>query len=165
MQRLRRILVPVDFTDGSVAALRHASALARILGSHLHVIHIAAEPQMPAWAAEPSGRGRAAAWPPDHPSALDRLASLIATARLDPLTITGVLRVGCPEREIAGYADEINADLIVMGVHGDHLARPGTVGSVIEAVLTAVRCPVMAIPQTQADVVTLRRSRRQRVAC
>ena len=165
MTSVRRILVPVDFTDGSNAALCHASDLAAMFGSQLHLLHVVAEHEPPASVTRLFGRHRAAASDADRMSALDRLATLIVTSRLDPFSTTGVVRAGCPDEVIAGYADEINADLIVMGVHGDHLAAPGSVGAVIEAVLTEVRCPVMAIPSAPADVGALRRSHRQGAAC
>jgi nucleotide-binding universal stress UspA family protein len=66
---------------------------------------------------------------------------------------------------VAQYADDINADLIVMGVHGDHRATPGSIGAVIEAVLSEVRCPIMAIPLTAVDAAAASRSVRQRLAC
>jgi nucleotide-binding universal stress UspA family protein len=165
MTSVRRILVPVDFTEGSTAALRHASDLTTMFGSQLHVLHVIAKREPPPWAAALCGQTRTATSDSDRMSALDRLATLIVTTRLDPFSTTGVVRVGCPDDVIAGYADEINAGLIVMGVHGDRLATPGSVGAVIAAVLSAVSCPVMAIPSTPADVAAASLALRRGIVC
>ncbi len=37
---IRRILVPVDYSDGSAAALAYAAALAQELGASLDVVHV-----------------------------------------------------------------------------------------------------------------------------
>jgi nucleotide-binding universal stress UspA family protein len=165
MTTLRRILVPVDFTPGSLAAVRHARDLAALFGSHVHVIHVASDNKPPAWAIELFGGDYQRLTSQGRLDALDRLATMIATERLDPFATTGVVRDGSAEDAIAEYAFQIDADLIVMGVHGDHIPADDSVGQVMTSVLTHVRCPVLAIPEENAAIAVVGRELPQEVAC
>jgi nucleotide-binding universal stress UspA family protein len=163
MATLRRILVPVDLTTGSLAALRHARGLATVFGSHIHLLHVAAGTAALAFVVEPFGRevGPAA---DARLEALDRLAALVVGERMDPFTTTGLVRTGCVEDVIAGYAEETHADLIVMGVHGDHRS-PKSVGRVIERVMAWVHRPVQAVPEDRAAIAVVPREMPEEVAC
>ncbi|SDQ56785.1 universal stress protein [Natronobacterium texcoconense] len=69
----------------------------------------------------------------------DELLSDIATrASVD---VTEALRRGRPHEEIGSYADEIDADLIVLGNRG--LGSGGEIGSTAERVVRYVDRPVM----------------------
>ena len=81
-----------------------------------------------------------------------RLAAVIASHQLDPFHTTGIVRKGVPDEVILAYADEIDADLIVMGIHGEDQTPPHSPGRVIERVLGAARCPVLAVPDYRSHV-------------
>ena len=150
LTNLRTILVPMDFYEGSLAALRHARELAAVFNGHIHLLHVSSSPDAPAWAKE-LFRDE---WRPlvtqDRTRALDRLATLIVMERLDPRTTTGLVRTGYAEQAIAEYASQIDADLIVMGTRGEHPAL--SVGHVAERVLGLVHCPVLMIPEEPGGV-------------
>ena len=55
MIEIKRILVPIDFSDASTAALRIARALAEAFGSTLHLLHVVQDPYVQPWAAEAFG--------------------------------------------------------------------------------------------------------------
>lgn len=152
MTNVQTILVPIDFSEGSLAAVRHARALAEVFRSHVHLLHVATRPDTPEWAHELFATELRPVEEQDRLQALDRLATLIVGQRLDPFRTTGLVRSGCAEDAIAEYADEINADLIVMGLHGDHLVPNLRVGQVLARVLGRVRCPVLAIPEDRIAV-------------
>jgi nucleotide-binding universal stress UspA family protein len=164
MTKVRTILVPIDFSAGSVAAARHARELAAVFGSNVHLLHVTAVPNVPLGAVEPCWGELRAFQEPIRLSALDRLATFIALEQFDPFSTTGLVRTGCAEQVISEYADEIHADLIVMGTHGDH-SEP--VGTVVKRVIGRVDCPVMAIPNRSAEVVHFERvpAAREWVAC
>jgi universal stress protein A len=137
--RLRRILVPVDFSPGSRGAVQYARGIAAQFGSYVHVLH-----------AITPGTSR-----PCNPSlaplasrmrALHHLSALMAAENLDPFHTTGVVRLGPADEVIARYADEIHADLIVMGLHGDHRSSDRGVGDIAARVLDRTECPVLAVP-------------------
>lgn len=164
MTSVRTILVPIDFSPGSVAAARHAHDLAAVFGSHMHLLHVASPPDVPLCAVEPFFGELRAFHEPVRRQALDRLATLMARERFDPFSTTGLVRTGLPEQVIGKYADEIHADLIVMGTHGDH-SQP--VGEVVERVIGEVECPVMTIPNKSTTVAHLQlvRAEREYIAC
>src|SRR5262245_51100871 len=99
-----KILVPVDFSEGSMAALRHARDLATFFHSRLHLLHVAPGLDAPAWAAELFGSEVRSLHREQRLHALDQLAALIVEQRLDPFTTTGLVRTGRAEQVIADYA-------------------------------------------------------------
>ena len=167
MTNVRTILVPIDFSEGSLAAVRHARELASIFHSHIHLLHVAANPNAPRWALELFSHELAPVQEQHRLEALDQLATLIVAQRMDPFRTTGLVRLGIAEDVIVDYADEIHADLIVMGVHGDHLIPELSVGQVVDGVIGRVSCPVLTIPEQKVPVLRLEPPRRpgEAVAC
>jgi nucleotide-binding universal stress UspA family protein len=152
IMKMRRILVPVDFSSGSHAAVRYARGLAAEFGSNLYVLH-AVKPPDDAWYrtdefASDSGPAPASA----RIHALHHLSALIVAEHLDPFHTTGVVRFGRPDDEITRYADDIQADLIIMGLHGDHFAPSRGMGKIVQRVLDRAQCPVLAVPEQRAEV-------------
>ena len=140
----KKILVPIDFSPGSIAAAHRAHELATLFGSHVYLLHVVAPPDITLPAVEPfSGDLLWTLHKPTREEAIDRLATLVAQERFDPFTTTGIVCSGHAEQAISANADEIDADLIVMGVHGDH-TQP--VGKVMEHVLGRTDRAVLAIP-------------------
>lgn len=154
--KVRRILVPVDFSAGSHDAVRHARAIARQFGSTLSVLYALPAADVPAWALQFFGRDLPPSDAGDRARALHRLAALIVAERLDPLRTTGLVRAGRPDEVITQYAKEIDADLIVMGTHGEHEGTP-VVGDVVRRVLNAAPCAVLTVPASAIGVRQLAR--------
>jgi nucleotide-binding universal stress UspA family protein len=55
------------------------------------------------------------------------------------------LRTGDPAKQIVGYADSIDADLIVVGSHGHGTVSGALLGSVSRGVLRRTRRPVLVV--------------------
>jgi len=132
------ILHPTDFSDRSAHALRLACSLARDYGARLVVLHVAEPPPPP----YEQGVMLPTSVDLDEERAdLERLAvpddDVIRVERRfekgDPATVT--LRV----------ADEVRADLIVMGTHGRTGLSRLLMGSVAEQVVRRARCPVLTV--------------------
>ena len=142
--KVRRILVPVDFCEGSLTAVRHAQRIAVLTGSHVHLLHVtdAARSMASRGGLNDVGDLRC----DGRLRSYHRLANVIASLQLDPFHTTGMIRKGVPHEVIVGYAGEIHADLIVMGIHGEDQTPPHSPGRVIERVLGTARCPVLAVP-------------------
>lgn len=152
---LTRILVPIDFSEASAAALKYALPLAASFGAEVHLLHVldlaagqyfAAEMAMvPSPAIEAEAVARAEA----------ELAALltrdeIATYRARLVTLRGV-----PFASIVSYARERRIDLIVMGTHGRGAVAHLLIGSVAENVVRKAPCPVLTIPLRGHDFVTI----------
>lgn len=151
---LTRILVPVDFSETSAAALKYALALADAFGSEIHVLHVldsgpsqrlAAEMAMIAPDALQVERTHADA---ELAQLLTRDEVTRYRARL--ATVTGV-----PFAAIVGYARQSDIDLIVMGTHGRGAVAHLLIGSVAERVVRKAPCPVLTIPPRGHDFVTI----------
>ena len=67
------------------------------------------------------------------------------------MTVYSFHKMGHPKDEILLTADEWNADIIILGTHGrtgfDHFLS----GSVAEKVVRRAKCPVLIIPNKDAE--------------
>lgn len=140
-----RILCPVDFSDISTAALRHAAQWASIVGAPLDVVH-AAYWEAPAYITH---------------SRLDDLASqfrqAVAASELHLREYVAAACPGCPAttRVIDGRPvdvilrsiPELHADLLVIGTHGREGLDRRQLGSVAESVLRHAHLPVLTVRQ------------------
>lgn len=139
MPRVRTILHPTDLSDASRPAFAYACDLAWEYGARL-VVAYAQEPIPPLVA-------NGIVIPTD-----DDDARAIARKQLDALRPTEstidverLLRDGPAVETIVGLADEVKADLIVMGTHGRGGLSRLLLGSVAEQVLRRVHCPVLFV--------------------
>ncbi len=73
------------------------------------------------------------------------LESVVAKYKDSAVRVTGVLREGVAWEEINHVADEIDADVIVIGTHGRKGLARALLGSVAENVVRTSRHPVLTI--------------------
>ncbi len=133
------ILVPTDGSDPATAAARHARLLATELDAAVHVLSVVSEAGVggrdnPRTAAE----GAAA----DAASSVGGGDASAAPAAIEPTT---TVREGDPAETILAHADEIDADLIVMGTHGRTGVDRVVSGSVTEHVTRLSETPVFTV--------------------
>ncbi len=137
MLALQTILHPTDFSDRSDYAFRLACSLARDYNAHLVIVHVLAPPVI--------GYGEGVIPPePDlmRAEARHQLASLAAPSEL---RVERQVIEGDPVTEILQVADEVDADLIVMGTHGRTGMGRFFMGSIAEQVLRRASCPVLTL--------------------
>lgn len=72
-------------------------------------------------------------------------------ARPHPLSVTSHLRFGEAAEEIAHFASEVDADLIVVGTHPRHGVSRWLIGSVAEKVVRTAPCPVLVFRRKEAS--------------
>ena len=132
------ILHPTDFSECSGNALQLACALARDYGARLVVLHVS----------QPPAVGFGEAMPPPDPN----LMANLAMDRLNQMDIPNPgIRAerryaeGDPVRMILRVAEEIHANLIVMGTHGRSGLERLLMGSVAEKALRKAPCPVVTV--------------------
>lgn len=152
LHRIRRIAVPVDFSDHSALALSYARELAGELGAELEIMHVVEEAMYPEFY---------------YPV----LAS--------PLTLTDELREqvegsldewlekkagpgleadrsvlgGVPAVTIAEVAEDHGVDLIVISSHGRTGFERVLMGSVAEAIVRHAKCPVLTVKAFGKDLL------------
>jgi nucleotide-binding universal stress UspA family protein len=135
MRSLRRILVPFDCSEISVAALDQAIVLARATSAGVVVFHAsgAVVPHADTAGQEQRDVGQ-------------MLADALRRQReRAPVELSQVVRWVSPQEGIHRFAEEIDADLLVMGTHGRRGLSRAFAGSVAESVLRASTRPVLTL--------------------
>lgn len=132
---LRRVLVPLDGTNVTAAALTETVALARDAEVELDVLHVHDEDSLPLFSEQPQHETES--W------AREFLARYCPTVDLDRLH----LRVGAPGEHVVRVAEETGADLIALGWAQD--LSSGRAAVVREA-LRRSRVPVLLVPVAAA---------------
>jgi nucleotide-binding universal stress UspA family protein len=132
------ILVPVDFSDESLAAVDVALAIAEA-PSRVHVVHVLAEMQ----AADPGVVWQTMDNELRRRHATQALRDRLAESRHEDLQI--VVEFGDPGVRIAALAEEMDADLIVMPSHGRTGFERLVIGSVAERVVRLAHCAVLVL--------------------
>lgn len=154
MITLKKILYATDFSDCARAAQTYAVALAGQFQSELHVVHVLADIMM--MMPEP---GSALSLPQNYLVDLKQeaeraLDKTLADAAAKGLRVTRALRMGNPFVEIVKYAEESEADLIVVGTHGRGGLGHLLLGSVAEKVVRRAKCPVLTVRPSGHQFVT-----------
>ena len=134
----KTVLVPVDFSDDSLAALGLAAELTED-PSGLNVIHVLpvlepAEPGVIWHTIDDVSRSQ---------QAEGALGNVLADKGYGSVKIS--VRFGDPGHEIARYAEEISADLVVIPSHGRSVFARILLGSVTERVVRLAHCPVLVL--------------------
>src|SRR4051812_43398594 len=153
MITIRRILVPTDFSDCALPAVRYAAELADKFAAELILLHVVPDAVL----ALPD-----AVMPTPVPTAdlhelmeagKSGLANLIAAEKLESRHPRPEVRIGAPPTEIVAAAKDLRADLVCVGTHGRGGLARVILGSVAEMVVRQAPCPVLTVrPKACGDV-------------
>jgi universal stress protein A len=142
--KLEHILVPTDFSENSLHALKLAENLAKATDAQLTLLHVI-EP-VPILPVPESFTPLAVEQPRVIKIAQKKLEALPAAYGIDPRLIgRTVVRVGIPWNEITVTAKELNRDLIVIATHGLTGWKHVLMGSTAERVVRHATCPVLVV--------------------
>lgn len=131
--RLSRILYCTDFSHNSDHARGYAISLAAEYGAELALFHVAENPP---------DVSKAEAIVAARTQELDKLVS--ETERKN-LNVRSAVRLGKPYEEIVRYANEAQANLIIMTARGGDAVDRAVFGSTTYRVIQLGPCPVLAI--------------------
>jgi nucleotide-binding universal stress UspA family protein len=148
MRDLHRVLVPVDFSPSSDAALGEALDIAWPYGAAIHLLHVwkprllamglDAAPSLEAFAATGAG---------------EKMKAYLQQVEGFGLEVRGRLEEGDPEEVILRLGHEY--DLIVMGTHARMGVGPFFRGTIAAHVVRRASCPVLTVhartPRATAD--------------
>jgi nucleotide-binding universal stress UspA family protein len=147
---IRKILVPVDFSEGALPAVALAATMARTFDASVELLHVWQPPPLipfPVVIVPSPGE--------TTPINIEELARTTAGAQMkelvDRLRDQGVrevlsrVAVGAPAYEIVELATLGHFDLIVMGTHGRSGIAHAVIGSVAEKVVRRAKCPVLTV--------------------
>jgi nucleotide-binding universal stress UspA family protein len=153
MVAIERILCPIDFSDTSRHAVGHAFAFARWYEARVTIFHVAnvPVPVMPASGLAMPPIGVAEELPQHPPLRLENVAEEVRRFSglrngADPKAAEVVVVEGNPVQEILAQAEQIDADLLIMGTHGRSGFEALFLGSVTEKVLRSTHVPVLTVP-------------------
>ncbi len=146
--KIRNILVPVDFSKHSEKALETAVEFAKVFDADLHLIHAYSLPvgvvtpydyQIPA---SILGEMREAA--------TKRIDEAVKKVAGQGVKVHGLVTEGLPTQAIEEAAEQIKADLIVMGTRGLTGLKHVVLGSVAERTIRHAPCAVLTVHHKDA---------------
>ena len=134
----RTVVVPIDFSDDSLAAMDTAREMVEDLAD-LHAVHVlpVLEPNDPGviwYNIDDASRSRHAG---------EALRKELVGRGHEGMEVA--VRFGDPGHEIARYAEEVAAGLIVVSRHGQSGLKQILIGSVTERVVRLAHCPVLVL--------------------
>lgn len=144
----RRILVPLDGSEHSEAALFHAAPLARSLGAHLDLVRAVLLPTL-------IGSVPEVALPPSFDSSAERQAvqeylDLLAQGvRSGGVEVSTHVLEGPPGDVVVQHAQATGAGLMVISFHGRGGLRRWLQGSTAERIARRSPCPVLVVKPGQ----------------
>jgi|SRR6516225_4055036 nucleotide-binding universal stress UspA family protein len=141
---LKRILVPIDFSNCSLGAFNYAVGLAAKCDAGLVLLHVV-EPTV--YAQDDLGTTAALEKATGNlmNSGRERLAALQRRATSQGLAVEMLVRMGRAQSEISDTAEATGSDLIVMGTHGYSGLKHLLLGSTAERVVRHAACPVLTV--------------------
>jgi nucleotide-binding universal stress UspA family protein len=142
--QFHKILVPTDFSKAAEHALERAVELAKLAQGEIHLMHAYELPTKVGAVDVPL------AIPQEFFDQMRDTAQRyvdegVKRASAQGVKVYGYLTCATPARAILDAADEIGADLIVMGTHGHTGIKHLLLGSVAERIVRLAHCPVMTV--------------------
>ena len=142
--QVKRILVPVDFSENSNKILQYGIFVAKQFQAQINVVFVAQtfhdyseffEPHMPIIQFEEDLVA----------SARERMDSFLKENMDVPAVCENEILVGDVAEEILGLIDASNIDMVVMGTHGYKGLEKILFGSVAEKIVKMASCPVLTV--------------------
>ena len=142
--KLKRILVPLDFSDCSKKALQYAIPFAKQFNAELMLLHVVepypAVPQMELVDVETIQ---------DSQVDLETLREMIGS----DVRCSSEVRTGVPHVEIVQEAKQKRIDLIILSTHGYKGLSHVFLGSTAEKVVRNAPCPVLTVRLSEREFV------------
>jgi nucleotide-binding universal stress UspA family protein len=144
--KIKKIMVPIDFSDCSQEALQYAGSLAQLFGAEVMLLHVI---ESPVYGVDLT------LMQPGETSDLRRKLSEMIEHAVDQMKAIGVTAegrfvTGFPSVEIIKAVKEHGADLVVIGTHGRTGLAHILLGSTAERVIQRASCPVVTVKSAKA---------------
>ena len=144
MSHYQQLLVAVDFSGPSIRALQVARDIGKRLNARLNIVHF-----VPMRIADMGMEGGVGFTEEMHQSELAeakvKLENLVKDHTMADDDVKQFLRTGEPAADMGAMANEIGADMIVIGTHGRTGLKHLLLGSVAEHILRSADVPVMCV--------------------
>lgn len=144
----RRILAATDFSECSKDAIESAARLAECFSAELFLLHVFEPPFYTVEGMDARIHPEVDRWVRD----LREKESKKLEGEVEPMKRRGInvhpyLKEGSPLDEIVNVAQEVGADLVVLGTHGRRGVDRFVMGSVAERVTRKAPCSVLIVRQ------------------
>jgi nucleotide-binding universal stress UspA family protein len=143
--KLRKILVPVDFSPCSMAGVRYAARLASTTGGTLRLFHVVF-PYTQVFALDRVGADLTPLATTAKATAREQMKELTGMNFLRDIPCETQIQIGRVIDEIVGESGDPAIDLVVTSTHGTSGFKRAFIGSVAEQVVRYANCPVMTVP-------------------
>jgi nucleotide-binding universal stress UspA family protein len=140
--RFGEVLCALDLSESSRETLAAAVSMAQGAGAHLTLLHVIEEPPVERAAVAEAGMDILAYRSQRCQEARERLR---AFAKEVGCAHDEIVKTGTADREILSLAEERDAGLVVVGVHGRRLASLFHFGSTAHHVVRGAECPVLTV--------------------
>lgn len=144
MDGIKKILVPIDFSDYSKKALQYTVSFAQQFNSEINLVYVIEPIIYPA----DLSMGQMVIPKADvdiGKNAQEELKKLANSEIGDLLNYNILVKTGKPFMEIIETAKEIDADLIIIATHGHTGVEHLLFGSTSEKVVRKAPCPVLTL--------------------
>ena len=142
---MKTILVPTDFSKYSTNAILTASAIAKMAGGEIILMHNV-KTLLTRWERLPASEQH------KHPEVLQRsnegltkLQELEKSGHLNNIPVRKIITHGVTSDEIVRIAKENNVDIIVLGSHGNTPEGRDFIASTFQRVIREATCPVLCV--------------------
>ncbi len=149
MLPIKKIISPTDFSELSDLGLKAAIELTEHFAAELLVVHVVAPLSAAATSAAPAAHYLPEVMETIRNNAEASLQEMMEKKVPKTLRSKSILLEGSPSDEIAEYAKEVGADLIVIATHGQSGWRRFMFGSVTEKVMRIAKLPVLIIGSSE----------------
>lgn len=143
MREFKRILVPTDYSELSLAAMDYALSFSKMFGAQLFLLHTL--DTIPVLALHAVDLTTETVIYETEKNAKSDLHEFVLSKVGEIHNLVEVVRKGVAEHEIVQYAKEENIDLIIMATHGRSGLAHVLMGSVAEKVIQHSPVPVLAV--------------------
>jgi nucleotide-binding universal stress UspA family protein len=141
---IKKILVPIDFSDYSKSSLKYAVSFATIFKAEIILVYVVEPVIYP-----PDFSMGQIAIPSVNPEwdikAKEELEKLARAEIPEGIKVSFVIKTGKPFLEIIDTAAEENADIIIIATHGHSGVEHILFGSTAEKVVRKAPCPVLTL--------------------
>jgi universal stress protein A len=149
---LRKILVPIDFSEYSKKALHYAIPFARQFHAKILLLYVV-EPTI-----YPADFSFGQIGMPNVENELrvkgeQELQELITNEIKGVVPAEGFVKVGLPFVEVVSFAKEEGIDLIIVATHGHTGVEHVLFGSTAEKIVRKAPCPVLIVRSDERDFV------------
>ena len=150
---LKRICVPVDFSESADHALQYGITLAERFGASLHLLHVVQD--IGPFVGDSSQLGAVSTIELVESIQRDaerELAKIPAGAGAELEVVRKVI-IGNPAATIHRYAKEQEIDLLILATHGRTGLSHFFIGSVAERVVRTAPCPVLTVRHPEHEFI------------